>query len=155
MEYYSKHHDNPITGEIEPLIEGLGYKTVEIAGKKSGGRYHVSIIITKQDGIGLKDCEKVHKAVVPRLELILDDRDMHIEVSSPGISRNFKSGSEFSAFTGSAVRILLMDNSDWIGGTILEADEKEVRLSTIEGDKNFLYSMIRKAKLVDTQEDKA
>ncbi len=155
MEYFSKHHENPISGEIEPIVEGLGYKTVEIAGKKSGSRYHVSIIITKQDGIGLKDCEKVHKAVVPRLEIILDERDMHIEVSSPGISRNLKSGSEFTAFTGSAVRILLMDNSDWIGGTILEADEKEVRLSTKEGDKNFPYSIIRKAKLVDTQEDEA
>lgn len=153
MDFYSKHHDSPISAEVAPVITGLGYKPVEIAGQKSGKRYHISIIITGENGIGLKDCEKVHKAVLPRLELLLDDRDLHVEVSSPGISRNLKSGSEFIQFSGSSVRVLPEESAEWITGTITGADESGVTLSTPDGVRLFSYSAIRKAKLVDTQED--
>jgi ribosome maturation factor RimP len=153
VEYYSKHHDNPVQKEVTQIAEGLGYRSVEVAAKKSGSRYHISVIITAASGIGLKDCERVHKAIRPRLELFLDDRDLYVEVSSPGISRNLKSGSEFSVFGGSKVRIMMEDSSEWLKGTIISANEKEVVLSTDDCEIHVPYYQIRKAKLVDTQEE--
>ncbi|ADK81148.1 protein of unknown function DUF150 [Sediminispirochaeta smaragdinae DSM 11293] len=156
VEYFSKHQQGPLTGELEPIIEGLGYKTVEVAAKKTGSRHHVSVIISGRDsGIGLTDCEKVHKAILPRLEILLDDRDIYVEVSSPGISRNLKCGAEFGIFVGSLVRLLLEGENEWIVGRIMESDERKVVIEMSDGKKeDYLYDTIRKAKLVDIQEAK-
>jgi ribosome maturation factor RimP len=156
MEYNTKHSGSALAGEIDPVVNGLGYALLDLSQQKAAGRQQIQLIITKSGGgkVGLKDCEMVHRTIMPRLELVLDDRDLHIEVSSPGISRNIKSGSEFAHFPGARVRLLLADQSDWLEGELLESDDKGLSLRSKSGERTISYNEIRKAKLVDTQEEK-
>lgn len=156
MEYGAKQSDSSLAGEIDPVVNGLGYSVLDLSHHKAAGREQIQLIITRTGGgaISLKDCETVHRAVMPRLELLLNDRDLHIEVSSPGISRTIKSGSEFAHFPGGRVRLLLHDEEEWIEGTVGESDLQKLILATVTGNREIPYGTIRKAKLVDTQEEK-
>jgi ribosome maturation factor RimP len=131
----------------------MGYSLVELNRQQIRGRLQVRVVIHHYRGIGLKDCELVHKTILPRIELMEKNREVNLEVSSPGITRNIKYAEEFAIFIDRRARILTKDSEDWIGGTILGADEKAVELSTPEGKLTISISDIKKAKLAYSQED--
>ena len=62
---------------ISATVTELGYDIWDITYAKIGADYHLEITIDKEDGIGIEDCEKVHRAIDP----ILDEKDP-IEVST-------------------------------------------------------------------------
>ncbi|MCA1753946.1 MAG: ribosome maturation factor RimP, partial [Spirochaeta sp.] len=98
------------------------------------------------------DIAEVHRTVLPRIELIHNSRDVHLEVSSPGISRTFKSNREFAVFRGRAVFVLSSASEDWIQGYIEDSNEHSVILRTQGGNKELRYSDIRKTKLDEFRE---
>jgi len=138
--------------DLRPVVEGLGFHIVDLRGKQVKTTFHVSVIIHSPDGVGLDGCETVHRTVLPRLEMMEDNRDIHVEVSSPGIDRAFRTASEFAIFVGKGVRVLLKEENDWIGGIISSAGDKEVCLETDGDTACFGYAQIRKARLDDSQE---
>ncbi len=76
---------------IEPAVTELGYRIWDITYSKIGADYHLEITIDHDDGIGIDDCERVHRAIDP----ILDSADpiegfYYLEVSSPGIERELR-----------------------------------------------------------------
>ena len=89
------------------------------------------------------------------LPVIFGDRDLELEVSSPGLQRSFKDVIEFSIFRGKLVRAYSVSFSSYITGKIDSADDGFVTLSecSIEdsGEKRdsitLPYSDIAKAKL--------
>ncbi len=139
--------ESKLLGEIQPVVEGQGYYLVDFTSGRNDGNLHVSIVIYKEDGITLDDCTRVHKTIFPRIELLEDARNIHLEVSSPGISRNIRHSNEFSVFIGKNVRILTEDDSEWIYGKITSTDKVSISLLTKDGTMNFTYSNIKKAKL--------
>ncbi len=139
--------ESKLLGEIQPVVEGQGYFLVDFSSGRNGGNLQVSIVIYKEDGITLADCTRVHKTIFPRIELVENMRNIHLEVSSPGISRNIRHSNEFPVFIGKNVRILTEDDSEWIYGKITSADRVSISLLTKEGTMNFTYSDIKKAKL--------
>lgn len=144
---------DPLYNELLPVIQSMGYSLVELNRQQTRGRLQVRVVIHHYNGVGLKDCELVHKTVLPRIELIERNDDVNLEVTSPGITRNIKSAGEFLIFLDRQVRILENDSEDWVGGTILGADENSVKLGTPEGEKTISISDIKKAKLAYSQED--
>ena len=105
------------------------------------------MIIHSSEGIGIEDCSKVHRTIQKRIETLQEDRYFYLEVSSPGISRNFKSANEFAVFKGKSVRILLENESEWIKGIIGDSSTADVDIQTSGEMKKIPYSEIRKAKL--------
>ena len=87
--------------------------------------------------------------------VIYADRDIQLEVSSPGLQRNFKDYMEFSVFTGKSVRVYSVPESSYITGKIESADSSSVTLSEYlvedmneKGDRITIpFSDIAKAKL--------
>ena len=133
--------------ELEPLITALGYNIVDLTGQQRKQSLHIHLVIHRDNGIDIQDTARVYRAVLPRVEVLHDTRDVHLEVSSPGLSRKFKDAAEFDIFTGSTIGYVPINESEWIRGTILESSADSVVL-LIDGIKTEIpFASIQKAKL--------
>ena len=86
---------------ILPTVTELGYRLWDVTYSKVGADYHLEITIDSDDGIGIEDCERVHRAIDP----ILDEVDpiegfYYLEVSSPGIERELRTDDHILACIG-------------------------------------------------------
>ncbi len=138
--------------ECAPLVEGLGYRLVDLKIVPSKTITKISAIITGDDpnvNIGVNDCAKVHRALLARLEALLGTEDTSMELTSPGIEHNIKNAAEFGIFTGRGVRVWDKTINDWVSGTITSADDKSVTLKTEAGSESTItFENIAKAKFI-------
>lgn len=132
---------------IEPVIFAMGYTPVEIKIRQVKGTLHIHLVLHRKEGVSIDNCTEVHRTILPRIEAVTGERDLHLEVSSPGIDRVLKDHREFGVFTGLDVKVLTQSEEDWYYGTILSADEETVLLSTEEGEKTIAFANVKKAKL--------
>ena len=100
---------------IEPTVTELGYRIWDVSYQKIGADYHLEITIDSDDGIGIEDCEKVHRAIDP----ILDEYDpienfYYLEVSSPGIERELKTDEHIALSVGEIVTAKLFTAKDGV-----------------------------------------
>lgn len=137
-----------ILENIRPVIEGLGIHIVEYKRQVVKGVLHIVLVIFKTGGVTIDDCSEVHNTILPRIEMIEDSRDVHLEVASPGVSRTLKSTEEFAVFQNQTVKILLKESKEWIQGVIENADDKQVVLKSDDSTYTLAYDTIQKAKLV-------
>ena len=89
---------------ILPTVEGLGYRIWDVTFGKIGADYHLEVTIDSDDGIGIDDCERVHRAIDP----ILDECDpvegfYYLEVSSPGVPRELRTAEHVALSIGEPV----------------------------------------------------
>ncbi len=150
MEYISLD-SMPYYKDCSPLVEGLGYTLVELHVTPQKGVTRINAVIASKDpsiDIGVNDCSKVHHALLPRLEAILGTEDTYMELTSPGMERNIKNAAEFPIFKGREVRVWDKNVSDWVGGVIVNADEKSVTLEKEGNQQTFLFENIAKAKFI-------
>ena len=136
--------------ECAALVEGMGFKLVDlkIIPAKTITKISAMIATVEPDGnIGVNDCAKVHRVLLPRLEALLGTEETTMELTSPGIEHNIKNAAEFGVFVGRAVRVWDKTVTDWVCGKIKSADEKSVTLEAEDG-KTFSvsYENIAKAK---------
>jgi ribosome maturation factor RimP len=68
-------------------------------------------------------------------------------VSSPGIGRLLKDGSEFPAFVGRNVKVYLPEIQDWKEGKLEGSDNEGIMLN----GERLLFAQIGKAKLIDNE----
>ena len=127
----------PHFNECSPLVSGLGYALVELRVIPNHGQFQVRAVIThldssKTEGIGINDCAKVHRLLLPRLEALLKSQDVYMEVTSPGMERLIKNAAEFSLFTGKYIRVWDTAVSDWVPGVIISSDTKTLTLELSE-----------------------
>ena len=137
--------------ECAPLVEGMGYKLVDLKIVPAKTITKISAIITGTDpaqNIGVNDCAKVHRVLLARLEALLGTEETTMELTSPGIEHNIKNAAEFGVFTGREVRVWDKTVNDWVGGTITSADNKSVTLKVEYGERKIDFENIAKAKFV-------
>ncbi|AEF85626.1 conserved hypothetical protein [Treponema primitia ZAS-2] len=134
---------------LEPVVRGLGLAIVELALSRHKSSVQVRLVVCKAGGgnVGVDDCSRAHRALLPRLELVFPGQDMYVEVGSPGIDRVIKDGSEFVYYLGRGIKCYRTDISDWTGGILESADEKGVVLKGKDGMTEIVYELIAKAKL--------
>jgi ribosome maturation factor RimP len=130
----------------------MGMSLVELSvfrGRTHGNSRNVQVrVVVLSKGItGVEDCSRVHRALLPRLELAFSEQDVFLEVSSPGIDRLIKDGSEFVHFIGRGVRCFRTDISDWTTGILRAADEEKIVLEGESGEFALPYQIIAKARL--------
>ncbi len=120
---------------VEPIVKNMGYKLFDVEFKSERG-WVLRVILDKEGGITLGDCEEVSK----RISALLDVEDIIpvsyvLEVSSPGLTRELTKPSHFEFFQGRLIRIVLRepvegkrDMKGYIEGVkegILQLREKE------------------------------
>ena len=142
--------------EVDELLTGLSLKTVEAVDSVNQGTHHMRVVVYKEgDEVNTDDLAAVYNIIYPRYSVIFGDRNLELEVSSPGLQRSFKDVIEFSIFKGKLVRAYSVSFSSYITGKIESADDSSVTLSECQiedsGEKRdvmtLLYSDIAKAKL--------
>ena len=136
-----------IRTQMEEVLKGLGYCLIELAVSRHKGSVQVRVVIYNGKPIGTDDCTKVHRAILPRLELAYPEQDIYLEVSSPGTDRLIKDRAEFTHYLGKGVRCYRTDITEWTTGILESAGENEITLKTKEGVIKVNFDIIAKAKL--------
>ncbi|MDR2158752.1 MAG: ribosome assembly cofactor RimP [Treponema sp.] len=140
--------EDPLFDQAEPVVKGLGLSLVECSVSRHRGHSSVRLTVYKKDGsVGVDDCARVHRAVLPRLELALPGEDLRVEVSSPGINRVIRDGAEFVHYIGRGIRCYRTDIADWSAGILESAGNEGIVLRGKEGTMNLNYEIIAKATL--------
>ncbi len=137
---------------VEPLVDRLGFSIVELRSGAAREALRVSLVIYRPQGVDLEDCTTVYRAVLSRIEVSENRRDVHLEVSSPGLNRTMKSTDEFGVFLGKGVKILLKTSGEWITGTIHSATDHSLVLQNAAGRSVYEFKDIAKAQLDYSEE---
>lgn len=149
---YTAYSEMKYYKDCAPLVEGMGFVLVDLKIVPSKQTTKISAVIASKDpsaNIGVNDCAKVHRVLLPRLEALLGTEDTMMELTSPGIEHNIKNAAEFTVFTGREVRVWDKTVTDWVGGKIISADDKSVTMETESGEKlTVSYENIAKAKFI-------
>ncbi len=132
---------------VEPVVSGLQFKLVEIKHTRREGSLFISIVVFGREGVGINDCSRLYKTILPRVELFENSRDIHLEVASPGLSRELKTHEEFHIFQGKGVKVLIDFDKKWERGIIASATGNSVFLEKNKSSIEIPYNLIRKAKL--------
>lgn len=151
---YTSYKSIKYYAECAPLVEGLGYKLVDLKIIPSKTITKISAIVCPVDSeqnMGVNDCAKVHRVLLPRLEALLGTEETSMELTSPGIEHNLKNAAEFAVFEGRNVRVWDKIVTDWVSGKIISADDKSVTLEKEDGEKyTQSFENIAKAKFIST-----
>lgn len=91
-----------------PVVRDAGCDIWDLDFVKEGAKRILRITIDAEGGVGIDDCERVHRAVDP----VLDDADpideaYYLEVSSPGIEREITLPRHVEACAGQKVEARL------------------------------------------------
>ncbi|MCX7656703.1 MAG: ribosome assembly cofactor RimP [Treponemataceae bacterium] len=150
---YTIKEKNTLYASLSVVVQGLGLSLVDVEVLHQKGKRAVQVIISKTGGsVGIDDCSRVHRAIIPRLELAFPGESVFIEVLSPGINRSIKDASEFPLYVGKGVRCYVQDKNDWCGGVIVEADDTHLVLRKKGELVEIPYENIVKARLDHSQE---
>jgi ribosome maturation factor RimP len=102
-----------ILEKITPVIENtamrFGLVPVEIEFVKENHRWFLRIFLySKERDVSLDDCENVTRSLGDFLDELIPMK-YHLEVSSPGLERKFKSEKEFVIFKGRRISLKLKE----------------------------------------------
>lgn len=139
--------------ELAPLVESQNLVLVDCVFGTTAQGSQVALVVYSDEGIGTDECAAVHRLSLPRLEVLLDSRDIQLEVSSPGLERKIRHLREYQIFQGKKLK-LMKKNGDWLSGKILKADSKNLTVNTANGDLELALSDIQKAQLEYSWEGK-
>ncbi|MDR2490715.1 MAG: ribosome assembly cofactor RimP [Spirochaetaceae bacterium] len=149
MQFNTKEPD-PLYGSIEPVVRGLGMALVELTVSRHRGSVTIRVIVTRtgaEAATGLTDCAGASRAIVPVIELALNNGDFFLEVSSPGIDRIIKHAGEFRWFTGRILSCYRTDISAWTSGVLESAGDNYITVRENGKMVQLDYGIIGKAKL--------
>ncbi len=146
-----------VTEAILPTVEQLGYRIWDVTYSKIGADYHLEITIDSDDGIGIDDCERVHRAIDP----ILDECDpiegfYYLEVSSPGIERELRTDEHILACLGFLVEAKLFaakDGKKTVSGVLESFEDGAVVIREADAEIKLLRSEISKLSTVYTEDN--
>ena len=148
-----------LTGLIEPTVTGLGYELWGIERQRLGQRQLLRIYIDAEAGIAVEDCERVSGQVGDLLEAEDAVRgDYVLEVSSPGMDRVLFQPSQWPRFVGEDVQLRLrvpVEGRRRLLGRLLSANDEEVRIATVDGERTVRHVAIERARLAPTWPDPA
>lgn len=111
---------------------GLGYEVVDVELKRAQRRSLLRVIIDKEGGVTLGDCESMSRTLTPLLDIEDPIEGPYvIEVSSPGLDRPLKGPRDFQRETGKLARVTTkepVDNRTFFIGRITAATDEAVSL---------------------------
>ncbi|HHX57725.1 MAG TPA: ribosome maturation factor RimP [Clostridiales bacterium] len=97
----------------KPIAEEIGVQIWDVCFEKEGAMWYLRVLIEKDDGISIDDCE----AMTRPLDKQLDEKDpitqsYMLEVGSAGLGRKLLKEEHFEAFIGSEVQVRLIRDID-------------------------------------------
>ena len=116
----------------EPIARALHLEIVEVECHGRGTKTVVRVIVEKEGGVGIKDCEQFHHSLARALDVA--DPVPHayrLEVSSPGLDRPLKQRKDYDQAIGRNIRVKVRDpihgNGTFIG-QLAEVNDQGITL---------------------------
>ena len=136
----------------EPVAAELGYTLWDVEYVKEGADWYLRYTIDSDDGIGIEDCERMHRAIDP----VLDEADpiekaYMLEVSSPGIERDLTKDAHYEWAIGEQVELKLfapVNGSRTMRGTLVSFDGNTVTLNCGNTEISAERKNVSKAKTI-------
>ena len=127
-----------VTELVSETVAANGCELWDVEYVKEGADWHLRVTIDREGGVGIDDCERVHRAIDP----ILDEADpiegfYYLEVSSPGIERELKTDRHLSASVGSLCEARLfapLNGTKSVTGRLAAYDPDSVTLTPDGGE---------------------
>lgn len=141
--------------EVKTVSEPLAIDIVELSAKRGKNGLNIIVVIYKQGGVTIQDCERVSQLFNDRLAIlqVLDEENYNLQVSSPGLYRVLKNSNEYSLFKSRDVKVFLKKplrskyTSTELEGR-LEGINNEALVLDIKGERVHIPLMqINKTKL--------
>lgn len=136
-----------------PHAVRVGLEVVDVEFVREGGQKILRVLIDREGGISLEDCEAMSKALGEDLDRTDPIPFSYcLEVSSPGIERPLKKEQDFRRFAGRLVHCRLyspLDGKKNFSGVLLGLEGQEILLEDEEaGLVRFPFAEVAGAKLV-------
>jgi ribosome maturation factor RimP len=145
LPYYIDMEDiqKQLQDEVKKLTDPQNIRVIECAVLKGKNGLNISVIIDKDGGVTIDDCERVSRMFTSRIDILelLEDENYNLKVSSPGIDREFKSDLEYDLFRSRDVKIFLKKSLD-------QMDAPTVVRGQLLGMKNGLVKIKRGDEIV-------
>ncbi len=127
-----------VTELVSDTVKANGCELWDVEYVKEGADWHLRITIDREGGVGIDDCERVHRAIDP----ILDEADpiegfYYLEVSSPGIERELKTDRHLSVSIGTLCEARLfapLNGTKSVTGRLTAYDSESVTLTPDGGE---------------------
>ena len=138
--------------QAELILQGLGVELLEVRQVVDHGRSVIRIVIDREGGIKVGDCELVSRELGTPLDVagLIPDRTF-LEVSSPGLNRPLVKEADFQRFAGQKVWIRTRDPIDGrrnFKGTLQGIEQQQISV-LIDGQAfQVPYREIDRAQLV-------
>ena len=98
---------------VSPIAESFGLEVIEVLYEKKYDGMNLTVVIDKDGGVTIDDCERLHRAIdAPLDELDPIDVPYTLNVSSPGIDRPLKLERDYKRNLGKDICVKLYQPRD-------------------------------------------
>lgn len=134
-----------------PVAAGLGLELVEVEYRRKSGGMELTLFIDKPDGVGIDDCEALHREI----DVLLDEHDISegnpytLGISSLGLDRPLKTEKDFSRNLNREIEIKLFAQQmgkKLFSGKLVSHTAHTVTLLIDGSEKTFEISKIALAQ---------
>jgi ribosome maturation factor RimP len=143
-----------IVGEVAVIskkyLEENNLELVKVSFTKEGPHRYLRILLDKEDGILLEDCQNYSRFLNKNLDDNIIKDKYFLEVSSPGIERELYNEKDYKKFTGSKVDIKLyktIDGRKIVTGILKGFTESLFKVEIEEGIIELQRSIVSKINL--------
>jgi ribosome maturation factor RimP len=137
---------------VGPVVEAAGLEFVDAILVREQGRRILRVTVDREGGLDLDSIGAVSERIARRLDLEgFDPGPYLLEVSSPGLERPLREPRHYARAVGEQVRVKLrteVDGSRVLVGTIVSADQGNVRVATDVGEREIPYDEVLSAQTV-------
>jgi ribosome maturation factor RimP len=141
-----------LDGLVRTVVEGAGLELVEVSFRREQGRRVLSVSVDREGGVDLEAIADVNRRIARRLDLEgFDPGPYSLEVGSPGVERPLRSPAEFARRVGERVKVKTtrpVDGARTLVGTILAADERQLKIATDRDERTIPFEEIASARTV-------
>ena len=141
--------EDPVFLDLKLFFSELGHNLVDLGLRTKNGTTSVHVVLQSPAGLGIDDLSKAHRALIPKLETLLQTEEISVELGTPGLERNLKYKRELSLFVGKKMKLYLEGASDWEEGLMTAYENDTVTFETKAGPRPVSVGQIHKAKLHD------
>lgn len=128
-----------VTELVTPIAESMGLEVVEVTYKKCYDGMNLTVVIDKDGGVTIDDCEKLHRAIdQPLDELDPIECAYTLNVSSLGIDRPLTLPRDFKRNLDKQISVKLykpLDGKKTYEGTLVDFDDETFTVVTAKGQQ--------------------
>ena len=139
-----------VTDLVTPIAEGMGLEVVEVTYKKCYDGMNLTVVIDKDGGVTIDDCERLHRAIdQPLDELDPIECAYTLNVSSPGIDRPLTLPRDYKRNLDKDISVRLykpLDGKKTYEGTLTAYDDETFTIVTAK-DKEITFNKKDAAKV--------